>query len=383
MQYDKQLRILQIGESWTSDRIGGMNRYFASLVTSLLESGIKVKGLVIGSTKAEEITRGAVKSFGFNKGNLLSKFLMIHNYFKKNVNVENFDVIVSHFSLFTFPLLPLFKNKPLIIHFHGPFAFEGEVEKKKSLGNFAKYYIEKTVYNRGCNFITLSRAFKNILAEKYKIDPKKIEVIPGGVDCNKFSVNLSREEARKKLNLPQNRPIIVAVRRIVKRMGLENLIESIKTVKDSHPDVLLLIAGKGVLLEELNQRIISLGLEENVRMLGFVPDEDLPVLYRAANLSIVPTVELEGFGLIVLESLASGTPVLVTPIGGLPETIEKFRPDLILSSSSIESLSKGINDALSGKLKLPLQEECINYVKNNHDWTIISKQIYEFYEKFM
>ena len=63
-----------------------------------------------------------------------------------------------------------------------------------------------------------------------------------------------------------------------------------------------------------------------MRLLGFVAEEDLPWLYRACDISIVPSVALEGFGLPTIESLAAGTPVLVTPIGGLPETVSELDP---------------------------------------------------------
>lgn len=380
MDIDKQLRILQIGDTWINDRVGGLSRYYASLVNSMLEAGINLKGLVAGSHGVEKITNGAVCSMGDDDQNLLLNFLMFHNYFKKNVNINDFDVIVSHFSLITFPLLPLLGNKPLIIQFHGPFAFEGEVENDSRLKKVVKYFIERAVYSRGSKFITLSRAFRDILIEKYKVKPEKIEIIPGGVDCSKFSLDVSRAEARERFSLPQDRPIIFCIRRTVKRMGLENLIDAMQKVVKEHPDAMLLVAGKGALLEELKERIREYRLERNARMLGFVPDEDLPVLYRAANFSIVPTVKLEGFGLIVLESLACGTPALVTPVGGLPETVENFRPELILQSSSVDDIADGISRALSGDLKLPTSEECIDYVRKNCDWSIISRRIYDFYK---
>lgn len=377
---DKKLKILQIGDTWINDRTGGLSRYYTSLVSSMLEAGIDLKGLVAGSTGVEKLTNGAVKSLGKDDKGLPGNFMMFYNNFKKLVNINDFDVIVSHFALTTFPLLPLLGRKPLVIQFHGPFAYEGAAEDPSRTKKAIKYVIERAVYARGCKFITLSKAFKNILIEKYGVKPEKIEIIPGGVDCDQFSMDISRAEARDKFSLPQDRPIIFCVRRTVKRMGLENLIDAMREVVKTHPDAMLLVAGKGAQLEELRDRIKSYKLERNARMLGFVPDEDLPVLYRAANFSIVPTIKLEGFGLIVLESLACGTPALVTPIGGLPETIENFRPELILPSSSIDDIAAGINKAISGELKLPTSEECIDYVRNNCDWSIISKRIYDFYK---
>ena len=134
---------------------------------------------------------------------------------------------------------------------------------------------------------------------------------------------------------------MLAVRRLVRRMGLEDLIDAIGLLKHRHPDVLLLIAGKGKIGEELQQRIDAAGLQDNVKLLGFVPDNHLAALYRAATVSVVPTVALEGFGLITVESLASGTPVLVTPVGGLPEAVAGLSDDLVLPSTGADAIAEG------------------------------------------
>ena len=94
------------------------------------------------------------------------------------------------------------------------------------------------------------------------------------------------------------------------------------------PDLLVLVAGSGPLAAELKAR--AAGLEDHLQFLGFLPDEHLPVAYRAADLSVVPSVALEGFGLIVAESLAAGTPALVTAVGGLPETLEGLAPQCVM-----------------------------------------------------
>ena len=82
--------------------------------------------------------------------------------------------------------------------------------------------------------------------------------------------------------------------------------------------------------DELEARCVAEGLDRPRPLLGFVPDEQLPLAYRAADFSIVPSVALEGFGLIVAESLAAGTPVLVTAVGGLPETLEGLAPQCVV-----------------------------------------------------
>ena len=164
-------------------------------------------------------------------------------------------------------------------------------------------------------------------------------------------------------------------------MGLENLITSITQVCDRYPDILLYIAGKGALADTLQTQIDQLELTNNVKLLGYIPDEQLLLCYRAANFSVVPTVSLEGFGLIVVESLAAGTPVLRTPIGGIPEILKPFSEDLVFAGYHPSQLAQGIIEALSGDRILPTSEACLNYVRENYAWQAIAHQIKLIYQK--
>jgi glycosyltransferase involved in cell wall biosynthesis len=162
-------------------------------------------------------------------------------------------------------------------------------------------------------------------------------------------------------------------------MGLEELIAAIALVRSHFPEVLLLIAGKGPLGDPLRARVSELGLQANVRLMGFVSDERLPLLYRAATFSIVPTVALEGFGLTVVESLAAGTPVLVTPVGGLPEVLSRLSPQLVLPGTAPTALADGLLSALSGRLPLPSADECQSYVRAHFDWSVVAAQVRDVY----
>ncbi len=186
---------------------------------------------------------------------------------------------------------------------------------------------------------------------------------PGCVDTARFGKTLSRSEARAMFDLPADRPVAVCVRRLVQRMGLEDLIDAAAVMKRHMPDVLIVLAGKGPLDAALKRRIVERGLEAQVRMLGFVPDDRLPHLYRAADLTIVPTTALEGFGLTTIESLAAGTPVLVTPVGGLPEAVERLEPDLVLASCGAPALAHGMTGAFTGQRRLPDAAACRAYAR--------------------
>jgi glycosyltransferase involved in cell wall biosynthesis len=243
-----------------------------------------------------------------------------------------------------------------------------------------KAAVEKLVYSRAKLFIVLSQAFADVLRDRYGVNESQIRIVPGGVDADRFRGAMSKQEARRNLGWPQDRPVLLSVRRLYQRMGLENLIDAFQVAHRTAPDALLYIAGKGPLAASLQARIDASGLGQSVRLLGYLSEEELPLAYCAANVSVVPTLALEGFGLITVESLASGTPVLVTPVGGLPEVVGNLSPDLILPDTSAATMAERLTMFLRGGLALPDAETCRRYAREQFDWSVIAqrtKQVYE------
>ena len=112
-----------------------------------------------------------------------------------------------------------------------------------------------------------------------------------------------------------------------------------------------------------------------------MPDDDLPLAYRAADLTVVPTVSLEGFGLITVESLAAGTPAIVTPVGGSPEVIGGLSPDLIVPDWTPAALAAAINAALDGTLKLPTPTQCQAFARRHYDWSTVCQSVADVYRQ--
>ena len=371
------LNIVQLGKGWFPEEPGGLNRYFYDCVHYLPKAGVTVHGLVAGTEQVATDSDGAVSTFAPAQSSLLTRWQGARRSLPTHLSQA--DVVVSHFALYTFPLLNQLGDRPLVVHFHGPWALESQAEGTNSITTQFKKWLEQTCYRRAVVFIVLSKAFQTILHEDYGVPLDKILVVPGGVNPDRFYTPLSPTEARQKLGWDSDRPTIVAVRRLAKRMGLENLVQAIAQVKATHPNVQLKIVGKGALKEALQAQIKTLGVENQVELLGYVPDEQLPSIYRAADFSVVPTVSLEGFGLIVVESLATGTPVLGTPIGGIPEILRPFSTDLVLEGCAVEHLSQGIIGALAGTRSLPSQDACQTYIHDNFAWPIVAQRLQTIY----
>ena len=369
------MKTLQIGMGWFGHRAGGLNRYYADCTNYFPNADIQFDGLVAGEINVKSDSQGKVTAFAPANASLFKRWLGVRNSFQELTSQQDYDLIVSHFAFYTFPLLNILGDRPLVTHFHGPWALESSVEANKSLAVKAKKWLEQSTYQRGRRFIVLSQTFRDILHQQYQVPLERIHIIPGGVDIDRFNIGDSPAEARSKLGWSSDRPIIFCIRRLAKRMGLENLVAAMVNVCAVYPDALLYIAGKGELAATLQTQINELELSNNVQLLGYVSDEDLPLCYRAANFSVVPTVALEGFGLIVVESLAAGTPVLGTPIGGIPEILRPFSEDLVLENYNSQQLATGIIEALSGDRTLPSSQACLEYVKQNYHWQIITQKI--------
>jgi len=375
------VEILQLGMGWFPEQAGGLNRFYYDLTNQLYSDGVGIHGLVAGTDSVRQNSQGLVSAFSDRNASLVKRWWAARKSTTSILDENHIDVAASHFALYTFPVLDKLNDIPLVVHFQGPWAEEGAVEGGGHYATVLKKFIEKSVYNRASRYIVLSSAFGEILARCYGVDEGLIHVIPGGVNSARFAVDKSVSEVRDELGWSLDRPIVLVVRRLARRMGLENLLDAVEKVRRDIPDILVLIAGKGPLHEELEAVIAKRNIGNNVRLLGFVPDEKLPLAYRAANLTIVPTVSLEGFGLITLESMAAGTPVLVTPVGGLPETVSGLSEQLILPGYDSKDLAWGMRSALEGSLRLPSEKDCIKHVQDNFDWSLIGKRVLNVYSE--
>jgi glycosyltransferase involved in cell wall biosynthesis len=373
------MRTLQIGDLWLPEAQGGLSRYYYELLRHLPAAGVESKGLLVGSSKVAAETHGEVQAFA-RPTDLLPKRLLAMRL-KGTATIKEFqpDLVATHFAIYALPLMTDFRQTPHVVHFHGPWSGESGAEGARGIGAMAKACVERLVYRSGKRLIVLSDAFRRELVEGYGVDESRIRIVPGGVDADRFNDRLTRGEARQLLGWPLHRPIVLTVRRQVRRMGLENLIEATVELARKVPEVLVLLGGTGPLATDLQRLVDERGLQQHLRLLGRIEDEMLPTAYRAADLTVVPTVALEGFGLITLESLASGTPVYVTPIGGLAEVVRPFNASCVFAGTAPADLAATLADSLTGRQQLPGSDLCRSYAVENFSWPRIAEMVRRVY----
>jgi len=357
---------------------GGAGRVISELMTHLPDAGFGFRGIV-ANQPTTGLDQSTVYSFAPQRAGLIRRLHSARTSIRAAINEFKPDIVASHFAMYSAPGIDLLKNTLTISHFHGPWSEEASQEGEGNTAVAVKSYLEGAVYRRSHRVIVLSHAFGYLVTTRFGVDPEKVRLVPGSVNTKRFALDTPRSDSKTALDLPLDRPILVTVRRLVNRMGLSSLIDAMKYVVAAVPDVLLCIAGQGPLKRALQAQVEKLGLIRNIRFLGFVTEEALPHLFYAADINVVPTIALEGFGLVAAESMATGTPSMVTPVGGLPEVVRGLSQNLIFSGTTATDIAGGLIGALTGALRLPAREECREYIEgrfNSHLMALRTAEVY-------
>ena len=244
---------------------------------------------------------------------------------------------------------------------------------RRRLSVRARRWIERTVIRRCHHVIVLSEFMKRQVVAAHGIAPQHITVIPGAADPVTFHPVDDRNEIRQELKLPEGRTLMFTVRNLVPRMGLEHLLEAMTMLGEEQQNLLLLIGGEGQLRPRLEELICSIGLQDSVQLLGFVPEQQLAKYYQASDLVVLPTLQLEGFGLVTVEALACSTPVVGTPVGAIPEVLSRVDPMLVTEGTDGASLAKTLRLVLNRFRERPHERERLSkksrdVVEQRYNW---------------
>jgi glycosyltransferase involved in cell wall biosynthesis len=270
-------------------------------------------------------------------------------------------------------------NKPLVLTQHNTFIEYNNIFDQVELLNDLS--IGKQNLNLADRIIAVSEATKEYML-RLGAKPKKVEVVYNGVDLTKFRPIIGkREEMRKKIGVSQDAIVVLTVRRLVYKNGIDTLMDCANSVIRKNRKIVFLVVGDGPDLNSVRLEIKRLGIESNFRLVGFVSDQDLPSYYNAADLFVLPSKSGEGLPLVVLESMASGLPVIATNVGGIKEIliddygqlVPPNRPDL-LATSVLDFVE--INDA-------PGKKELRARVEEKFNWETNVERLVEIYEELI
>lgn len=241
--------------------------------------------------------------------------------------------------------------------------------------------MEWTGYAVSRSILFLSEYSKNRFLKYYPFTPPKLCVIPGGVDIEEFKPPNSAEEVnslREELKLSAEIPLLLTVRRLEQRMGLENLIRAAGILQRKSPDLKfqMVFTGKGSLKDRLEQLILEQGVSHCVKLVGLVPREMLPLYFRCSDLFVLPTLAIEGFGLVTAEAMASGLPVMGTPVGATVEILKQVDERLLFQNTSPEALAEGIETFLrTPETFREMRSKCRDVAQAQYSWGTVVKKI--------
>jgi glycosyltransferase involved in cell wall biosynthesis len=391
----KKLTILSLQYHCYPDEVGGAWGLTYEINKRLVARGHKVFQITCKSSEnqpTQEVIDGILYyrvSLQESKG-ILPLWNAIRKKIKAILELESIDLIHIHNPLIGFLILlqsGLWKV-PKIYHFHSSWFDEERINTvgtaRVSLGLKLRLemirIMEWMCYRFSKTLLFLSEYSKNRFKDYYSLSNPELIIIPGGVDLNGFHP-LEPEEnnnaIREKLKLKKDVPLILTVRRLEERMGLENLILAVEILLKNNPDKIFQLAmvGKGSLQQRLKDLIAEKNLSDTVRLTGLVPRETLPLYFRVADLFVLPTTAIEGFGLVTAEAFASGLPVMGTPVGATKEILAMVDQNLILQGTSPDSLAKGMQHFLDKpEYYSQLKSKCRETAEKNFSWEKVVDQ---------
>lgn len=250
---------------------------------------------------------------------------------------------------------------PFVVTAHGydiydlPFRDAGWKGRIEAILNAADVVITVSNSNREC-------------AKKLNVTAP-VKVVPNGFRHDLF-YPMRMEACRKTLNLPLNRKILLSVGNLVEVKGYTHLIDAISEVVRERTDVLCLIVGRGELKHRLEKKVSALGLEQCVRLIGGKPHGEIPLWMNACDLFVLPSLR-ESFGIVQVEAMACGKPVVATKNGGSEEIVIPGKTGLLCDAADPRGLAERIVRALN----MPWDADAIADEVRPYSWECIRRKL--------
>ena len=259
-----------------------------------------------------------------------------NNIAKRN----NFDIIHSHFAdyqSFVGSTIKKIYRKPLVITVHG---YDVLIEPSVKFGLRLKPHGDTFVRNN-LSYADAVIANSRILYDeciKLGVKEEKLYLIHQGVDTERFRPDLDASTIREKYKI-NGKFVILSMKALEPIYGIEYLIQAISSIVHDYgyKDVVLMLGGKGSLKPYFIRLVKKLGIKENVIFTGVISRKMVPYYYVASDVVVVPSL-MEGFGIVGLEALASGKPVIASRVGGFPEYIIDGKNGFLVSPANTKEL---------------------------------------------
>jgi len=354
------MRIIHVTTCVFPDRHGGAERFVRGVAAAQAAAGHEVTVLACdqGCKRNEELTdqfrllRYPVHEIhGWRFYQDVSRSVRTT---LRRLSGEKFDILHAH----QIASAPTALSTPFparrVLSFHASYRLEFEAEQlngvpegethglgfKDRIKSMAIGMLDRRCISRAERIVVHTAFVRDQVKRLDASAMDRVRTVPPGIDFVRFTPG-DRVAARERFGFSSDVPLIVTVRRLTRRMGIDDLLHAIHGLKARGIVSALAIAGDGLERGALESLRDQLGLRENVRFMGRVPDEHLPDLLRSADLFVLPTRSMEGFGMATVEALSCGIPVVATDVGANREVVDGLDPEM-LANSDPDSLARAI-----------------------------------------
>jgi len=368
---------------------GGSGVYANCIVENLAKNGMEMHVFTLKAPRKKQ-SNIIVHDIPFINKKFFSILTYYNNlkkeYSKIEKKLDGFDVLHEN-DLFGYPLAKIKKKTPRVVTIHHINKIEAEkagyLYRIKNLRNEIGYGLkwEKDVIQRADKIIAVSEFTKNEIITAYKINEKKIKVIYNGT-FNK-NIKFSQEELeqfKNKLRIPKDFGIILFVGNIIARKNIDMLLRAFKEIK--YRKSILIIAGFGD-FSQYSRLSEKLEVQNRMIFTGKVNNIDLQKLYNICDLFVLPS-KLEGFGIVLVEAMVAGKPIVATNVGGIPEVVKDKRNGLLVEVNDKEKLAEAMDYFLENPdIASKVGNYNRKYVNERFSWEKNAKETVEVYRSLI
>ncbi len=385
------MKILMLTWEYPPRIVGGIARVVNDLSKRLIKDGHDVTVITYkeGNAPYFEEDKGVkvyrVDNFMINPNNFIDwvmqmNFNMVAKANEIIASEGNFDVIHAHDWLVAYAAKTL-KNSydtPIVATIHAT-----ESGRNTGIHNETQRYINDTEWMltyEATEVIVNSNYMKRELQSLFGLPFEKINVAPNGININMFNGVEKDYDFRRQYAL-DNEKIILFMGRLVYEKGVQHLISAMPKILAGYHDAKLVIAGKGGMIDELKAQVNSMGIANKVYFTGYMDAKQVCKMYKCADISVFPST-YEPFGIVALEAMLAGTPVVVSDIGGLNEIVTHGVDGMKSYAGNPNSLADSILELLyNPQLSDNVVKKAKAKVKNEYNWAKIAQDTHFIYQK--
>lgn len=385
------MKILMLTWEYPPRIVGGIARVVNDLSKRLIKDGHEVTVVTYreGNAPYFEDDKGVkvyrIDNYIINPNNFIDwimqmNFNMVAKASEIIAKEGKFDVIHAHDWLVAYAAKTL-KNSydiPIVSTIHAT-----ESGRNSGIHNETQRYINDTEWMltyESTEVIVNSNYMKRELQSLFGLPFEKINVVPNGINVNMFS-GVERDYDFRRQYALDNEKIILFMGRLVYEKGVQHLISAMPKILAGYHDAKLVIAGKGGMTDELKAQVNSMGIANKVYFTGYMDSKQVCKMYKCADVSVFPST-YEPFGIVALEAMLSGTPVVVSDIGGLNEIVTHGENGMKSYAGNPNSIADSILALLyNPQLSQEVVKKAKNMVKNEYNWAKIAQDTHFTYQK--